>query len=346
MRNSDINSEEIARLAGVSRSTVSRVINNYANVPPETREKVMKVIEQYHYVPNLSAQVLAGKKTRTIGLFMIEAGHVSSDMLTNMLLASVIENASASGYYVLTYIIRNTKDENSTREIKEIFYQRRIDGAIFIGAANEEPLVEELISEGYIVGVMDQHLPGREESNRVIVNFDNAHGMMLAVGYLAELNHREIGIVNGDMNRYSGTDKYEGFLAAMKHYGIPVREKWVLTGGFHEQNGYDAIHAYLDAGGRLPTAMIMANDSVAFGAIRALRERELSVPENLSIVGFDDHVLSARFQPALTTVKVDFDGMMKRLTQAVIRQIEGDEDRAIDQASASRLVVRDSCKAV
>lgn len=346
MRNSDINSEEIAKLAGVSRSTVSRVINNYPNVPPETREKVMKVIEQYHYVPNLSAQVLAGKKTRTIGLFMIEAGHVSSDMLTNMLLASVIENASASGYYVLTYIIRNTKDESGTREIKEIFYQRRIDGAIFIGAANEEPLVEELIAEGYIVGVMDQHLPGRGESNRVIVNFDNHHGMMLAVGYLAELNHREIGIVNGDMNRYSGIDKYEGYLSAMKHYGIPVQEKWVLPGGFHEQKGYDAIQAYLDSGERLPTAMIMANDSVAFGAIRALRERELSVPEHLSIVGFDDHVLSARFQPALTTVKVDFDGMMKRLTQAVIRQIEGDEDRAIDQAAASHLVVRDSCKAI
>lgn len=346
MRNSDINSEEIARLAGVSRSTVSRVINNYANVPPETREKVMKIIEQYHYVPNLSAQVLAGKKTRTIGLFMIEAGHVSSDMLTNMLLASVIENASASGYYVLTYIIRSTSDEGSAREIKEIFYQRRIDGAIFIGAANDEPLVEELIAEGFIVGVMDQALPGRDEANRVIVNFDNHHGMMLAVDYLAKLNHREIGIVNGDMERFSGIDKYEGFLAAMKHYGIPVRERWVLPGGFHEENGYDAIREYAATGERLPTAMIMANDSVAFGAIRALREKGLSVPEDLSIVGFDDHVLSARFQPALTTVKVDFDGMMKRLTQAVIARIDGGDGARLDKPSASRLVVRDSCKPI
>ena len=99
---------EIARLAGVSRSTVSRVINNYSNVPPETRDKVMRMIEQYHYVPNASAQVLAGKRTRTIGLFMIEAGHVASDILTNMLIASVIENASSLGYYVLTHIIRDS----------------------------------------------------------------------------------------------------------------------------------------------------------------------------------------------------------------------------------------------
>ncbi|CAM3755131.1 LacI family DNA-binding transcriptional regulator [Cohnella lubricantis] len=346
MRHTGINSEEIARLAGVSRSTVSRVINNYSNVPAKTREKVMKIIEQYQYVPNLSAQVLAGKKTRTIGLFMIEAGHVSSDMLTNMLLASIIENASAAGYYVLTYIIRSTKDASGIREIKDIFYQRRIDGAIFIGAANDEPLIEDLIAEGYIVGVMDQDLPGRDEPNRVIVNFDNHHGMMLAVGYLAQLNHREIGIVNGDMNRFSGTDKYEGFLLAMKHYGIPVEKRWVLSGGFHEQRGYEAIRAYLETGERLPTAMIMANDSVAFGAVRALRERGLSVPENLSIVGFDDHALSARFQPALTTVKVDFDGMMKRLTQAVIGRIEGEASAQIDRASASRLVVRDSCRSL
>lgn len=344
MRSSEINSVEIARLAGVSRSTVSRVINNYPNVPPETREKVMKVIEQYHYVPNLSAQVLAGKKTRTIGLFMIEAGHVSSDMLSNMLLASIIENASASGYYVLTHIIRNTRDEGGVRGIKDIFYQRRIDGGMFIGAANEEPLIEELVDEGFIVGVVDQHLPGRNEANRIVVNYDNEYGMKLAVGYLAEMNHREIGIVNGDMARYSGPSKFEGFLAAMRHHGLEVQDRWILPGGFHEEDGYRALRAFLDTGERLPTAMVMANDSVAFGAIRALRERGLSVPEHLSIVGFDDHALSARFQPALTTVKVDFNGMMKQLTEAVIRRIEGAEDNDIEQAASSRLIVRDSCR--
>lgn len=346
MRKSEINAEEIARLAGVSRSTVSRVINNYANVPAETRQKVMKVIEQYHYVPNLSAQVLAGKKTRTIGLFMIEAGHVSSDMHTNMLLASTIENASSAGYYVLTYIIRNTKDEGSIREIKDIFYQRRIDGAIFIGADNEERLIEELVAEGYIVGLMDQHLPGRQEPNRIVVNIDNQHGMMQAVGYLAGLNHRRIGIVAGDMDRFSGPDKYEGFLTAMRHYGIPVEERWVLPGGFHEPDGYKAISEFLDAGGELPTAMIMANDSVAFGAMRALKERNLSVPDDLSIVGLDDHVLSARSEPALTTVRVDFRGMMKQLALGVIRRIEGLGDAPADRADESRLIVRDSCRAL
>jgi len=346
VRKPEINSVEIARLAGVSRSTVSRVINNYPNVPPETRAKVMKVIEEHRYVPNLSAQVLAGKGTRTIGLFVIEAGHVSSDILSNMLIANVIENASAFGYYALTHIIRDASDRDSVRSVKDIFYQRRIDGGIFIGAANEEPFIEELIAEGFNIGLIDQFLPGRKEPNRVVVNYDNEHGMKLAVEYLAGLGHRQIGIVNGDLKRLSGREKYEGFLAAMKQCGLPVEERWILPAGFHEEEGYEAIRSFLLRGEALPTAMIMANDSVAFGAIRALREQGKSVPDDVSVVGFDDHALSARFQPALTTVKVDFDGMMRRLTELLIARIEGDAGGKApgEPPAGSRLIVRESCR--
>lgn len=345
MKKPEINSVEIARLAGVSRSTVSRVINNYANVPPDTRAKVMKVIEQYNYVPNLSAQVLAGKRTRTIGLFMIETGPVSRDMLSNMLLASIIENASAYGYYVLTYILRGTGDAEAVRSVKDIFYQRRIDGGIFIGAANREPFIEHLIAEGFTVGIVDQELPRDVEPNRIVVNFDNDRGMMMAVGHLYGLNHRDIGIVNGDMKRFSGPNKYEGFEAAMRRYGLPIRERWVLPGGFSEESGYEALRAYLQSGEPLPTAMIMANDSVAFGAIRALQEAGLSVPDDLSVIGFDDHALSARFKPALTTVKVDFAEMMRQLTAFVVRRIENDEEsEPVRYWVRSHLIERDSCK--
>src|SRR5690606_28088645 len=110
MGNIGINATEIARIAGVSRSTESRVMNKYSNVPPETRKKVMEIIDQHRYVPNVSAQVLAGKKTRTIGMFMIEKGHVAGDFISNMLLANVIESASSHGYYVLTHIIRGRCD--------------------------------------------------------------------------------------------------------------------------------------------------------------------------------------------------------------------------------------------
>src|SRR5690554_4316811 len=179
MKKKEINSTEIAKLAGVSRSTVSRVVNDYPNVPEKTKEKIMKLIQQHNYYPNLSAQVLAGKRTRTIGLFLIDAGQVSTDMISNLLIARVIETASSFGYYVLTHIIRNTADEEAIRSVIESFYQKRIDGGIFIGAANYEPFLEQLIAEGFNVAIVDQDLPGEghHESNRIIINFDNESGI-------------------------------------------------------------------------------------------------------------------------------------------------------------------------
>jgi LacI family transcriptional regulator len=346
LKKAEINSLEIARLAGVSRSTVSRVINNYANVPAETREKVMRVIQQYNYVPNASAQVLAGKKTRTIGLFMIEAGHVSSDMLSNMLIASVIENASSHGYYVLTHIIRDAGDSESIRSVKDIFYQRRIDGGIFIGAANDEPFIEQLIAEGYWVAIVDQEQPDHQEPNRIVANFDNYGGMLLAVEHLVRLKHNEIGLVNGDMRRHSGPSKLEGYYSAMKKFDVPIQDRWVLPGGFSEESGYEAIKKFIRTGMPLPKAMIMANDSVAFGAIRALQDHSLKVPDDVSVVGFDDHALSSRYQPALTTLRIDFGYMMEQLTFSLIQHIEQKTNEFTKFVVDMQLISRDSCREI
>jgi LacI family transcriptional regulator len=306
----------------------------------------MRVIQEYNYVPHASAQILAGKKNRTIGLFIIDAGHVSSDMLTNMLIVSVIENASSLGYYVLTNIIRTTMDKDSIRNVKEMFYQRRIDGGIFIGAANHEPFIEELIAEGFTVGIVDHELPGRNEPNRLIANFDNESGMMQVIDYLVSLNHSDIGIIIGDMKRYSGPSKYQAFLAAMRKYDLPVKENWVLPGTFSEIGGYQAVKNYMKTGRELPTAIVAANDSAAFGAIKALEEYSIKVPDDISVVGFDDHVLSARFQPALTTVKVDFNEMMGKLTSFLIRQIEQGQGEVRKFMVGYELIIRNSCKKI
>lgn len=344
MGNTGINATEIAKLAGVSRSTVSRVINNYANVPPETREKVMEIVRKHRYVPNVQAQVLAGKKTKTIGLFMIEKGNVSADIITNLLLASVIESASSRDYYVLTHIIRGRCDADSIRGVQDMFYQRRIDGGLFIGASTEEEFIEELIAEGYRVAIVDQPSEGREEPNRLVADLNNEEGMRLAVSHLAGLNHRDIGHISGDQKRYSGPAKLEGFRKAMAANGLAVREEWILPGGFHEEDGYRAIRTFLASGKPLPTAIVMANDSVAFGAIRALREHGLDVPRDVSVVGFDDHALSARFQPALSTVRVGFSDVLEELTGALIGQIEGAAPGPAKLTAPIAFISRDSCK--
>ncbi len=347
MKKSEINSTEIAKLAGVSRSTVSRVINDYPNVPEKTKEKVMKLIEQYNYYPNLSAQVLAGKRTRTIGLFLIDSGHVSTDMISNLLIARVIESASQLGYYVLTHIIRNTGDEEAIRTVKESFYQKRIDGGVFIGAANHEPFLEQLIAEGFIVAIVDQDLSGHNESNRLVINFDNRTGAEQAIDYLVSLNHKRIGVICGDLNRFSGPAKLQGFKNAMNKHQLQLVDKWMIPGDFNEVSGYKAIYNLVKSShDDLPTAIFTANDNVAFGAIRALNELGISVPDDISMIGFDDHALSSRFKPALTTIHVDFEQLMHKLTSALIDRIEKDSKAFEQLMIGTSLVIRDSCRKI
>lgn len=340
----DVNSTEIARLAGVSRSTVSRVINNYTNVPETTRKKVMEVIQEKNYYPNLSAQVLAGKKTSTIGLFIIGRRQVSVDSLSNFLITSIIEQASSLGYYVLTNIIRDTNKHKTIENIKEVFFQRRVDGGIFIGANNYEPMIEQLIKDGFVIGIVDQLLPGVFEPNRIVSNFDNELGALKAIDYLVRLGHKKIGIINGSMNRIAGPQKYQGFIKALKKHDLPIYEEWVLEGDFSKQSGYDAVKKLMESGIERPTAFFAVNDSTAFGAIQAFKEYSIRVPEDISIIGFDDHMLSEHSNPPLTTLRVDFDEMMQKLTTNVVSVIEG---RTIDShyfKVGTKLMIRESCK--
>lgn len=339
----EINSNEVARLAGVSRSTVSRVINNYPNVPPKTRERVMKAIKELNYFPNVSAQMLAGKKSRTIGLFMVSSGEIAVDVLTNMMIVSVMEAASDLNYYVLTYIIRNINEESTINNVREMFYQRRIDGGIFIGTKSDEKLVEELVEQGFIVGIFDQEHSAERRPNRIVANFNNESGMKQAIAYLLGLGHRNIGIINGDLQRLSGLKKLEGFHTAMKQQELSVREQWVLRGDFNEQAGYESMQQFLRSAESFPSAWIAANDSIAFGAIRALREHGFDVPQHMSIIGFDDHVMSEKHNPPLTTVRVNFKQLFKDLMNMVVQQIEEANEYVKEVSYDCTLVIRQSC---
>src|SRR5690606_17961045 len=139
--------------------------------------------------------------------------------------------------------------------------------------AHLEPFVEELIKEGFIIGILDEEHPEQTQPNRVVANFNNESGLKQSIAYLAGLGHRNIGIVNGDLQRLSGMKKYEGYLLAMKHSGLEVEEKWVLSADFNESSGYKAMKTFLETGQQLPTAIIAANDSVAFGTVRAINEQ-------------------------------------------------------------------------
>ncbi|TBL79035.1 LacI family DNA-binding transcriptional regulator [Paenibacillus thalictri] len=346
MKKIDLRSQEIAEIAGVSRSTVSRVINNYANVPPKTREKVLKVIEQYGYTPNISARTLAGKKTKIIGLFFIDQWQFSKDSSANMLITGVIESAAAMGYIVLTTVVRDLKNPESMKNVKEMFYQSSITAGIFIGAENHEPVIEELISEGFIIGVLDQVLPGRNEPNRIVYNLNNEAVARKAVDYLYGLNHTRIGIINGDLKKAPANFKFKGFLSQMEHHGLDVNKAWIMHGNY-EAGSYEAMTNLLANSSDLPTAIFAVSDSLAFGAIRAINDFSLKVPDDISVIGMNDQPLSAYYKPALTTFRVNYDQLTAGVTQNVIRTVEnGVTGDSVISTLDCTLIERESCKKI
>ena len=350
MNNNGVNASKIAKLAGVSRATVSRVINNYQFVKPETRERVLSVIEEYSYSPNISAQVLAGKHHNTIGMFFAtdDPSHESrlEDTHTSAMIERVIQTAANRGYYVLAYMVTNVMSSEEQQRIRDMFSQFRIDAGIFIGFPNYYPLTEDLIARGFVVGFLDQYIPYRNEINRVMVEFspDSAE---LAVDYAASLGHRNIMMINGDMQKPSGEDKAQAFLLSMERNRLPVRPEWLIQAGrFTRKAAYQAFSAFMDTGYPLPTCICCANDIMAFGVIEVLTEKGIRVPDDVSIIGSDDILVSQLYSPPLTTVHFDFDEIMETLTNKVIDCVEEPLSRQFRGVFEGRMVIRQSCQKV
>lgn len=348
-----LNSSDIARLAGVSRSTVSRVVNGYSNVPPETHERVMRVIREHNYYPLLSGQLLAGKKTRTLGLFWAYTGDVpdddatgkiASDFMTSSFFVYITEAAAARGYMVLSSIIRDIRERRSEQLVKRTFMQERIDGGVFIGASNHEPVIEELIEAGKVVGLFDHWKDGDWEPNRIAVNFERETGER-CIDYVVGRGHREIAIIDGDMNRYSSYQRHEGYIRGMQRHNLAIRRQWMRYGGLTADDGERAAAQLLDdCRGDYPTVICANNDAVAFGVYQALEARGLRVPEDISVIGIDGHQAGQYLSPPLTTFAFDFQAMFSSLVDRTIATIEGREDEAPYEHLPSQLVERGSVR--
>jgi len=341
-----VDSVAIAKLVGVSRSTVSKVINNYPNISADTKSRVLKVIEEQGYSPNLSARILAGKTTETLGFFFFGRESFSQDPLVNMMISTVIEAAAMAGYHILTYIVSDPRKLSSVAMVKDVFHQRRIDAGIILGAQNDEPVIEELVAEGYVLGLFDQDLPGHHEGNRVLANLDDEATARRAISYLSGLGHSLIGVLNGDARRNAGAAKRRGFFGAMAELGLESRSDWVLETDFTEKQGYQVVRDFLASGKRdLPTAFAAVNDTVAFGAIHALNEAGLQVPQDVSIIGIDDHPLSPLVQPGLTTFAYDFHEVFQDLIRRVVAVVsEMADDIPRVQSFPATLIERHSCR--
>ena len=340
-----MNSAEIARLAGVSRSTVSRVINGYENVQEETRQRVLKVIEENEYYPTLSGQLLAGKDTGTLGTFWISSGSSIEEIQGSACFFYLASAAASLGYLTLTSLV-NLEDEKDINLVKQIFMQGRIDAGIFIGAKNNEPLIEELVAKGKVVGIFDHFHPDRNEPNRISVNFEQNVGEQV-IDYLYGLGHRKIAVIDGNINYYSCLVRHKGFIKGMLRRGIEIRSEWMHYAGIVEKDGYEAAKKLLqNCREDYPTAICATNDEVAVGIYTALQEEGISIPDDISVVGLDGFEKGKLITPALTTFGFDFQKIFFSLVDRTVKTVKHVEDVLLTEFISSQLVERGSCRRI
>lgn len=322
---------DVARLAGVSHQTVSRVLNNLPNVRASTRERVEQAIRQLHYVPSQAARALVTRRSRTIGL--VATG--LPDFGPSSIVLSFNRSARAAGYAV---IATNPADiEGPTlRSSAEMLIRQSVEGIVLLAA--ERGVLDAF--DGWELGVPLISIASEARGRGVRVSLDQYGGARRAVAHLQELGHRDIVHLAGPAGSMDAEERLRGWRDALATAGLPGAEP--LRGDWSSDSGYRIGRELLAE--RTPDAVFVGNDQMALGFLHALQDAGLRVPEDVSVVGFDDVPDSAHFTPPLTTVRQDFTALGQEAMAAVLAQLT-DEDSPVTSAMRTpELVVRASSR--
>ncbi len=302
---------DVARKAGVSYQTVSRVINRHASVAPATRARVLEAIRELEYLPNGAARNLVTRRSRTVGIVSFGTTYYGPSQMLANIEASFRERAYGLTLATLTEL-GLAELRSAVRELRS----RPVDGIVMIAPILRVDGDEIRRLCGTVPFVMvDIALGGGLPS----VLIDQRYGGRLAAQHLLELGHREIAEITGPLD-WSGAElRHQGTLAVLGEAGLAPAMS--VAGDWSATSGYRAAGRLLEAGARF-TALVASNDQMALGAMRALRERGLRIPQDISIVGFDDVPESAYFEPPLTTVRQDFASLGRESAAYLVDLIE------------------------
>ena len=288
--------EQIGKLAGVSRSTVSRVINKQPNVKPEVRERVMQVVVETGYHPDPAARSLASRRTGIIGLVVPRSiRFLFTDPYYPRLIQGITRTCNARDYILSLFMFHPEDDEQKIAG--RVLRNRLVDGVIVSALPLGDPLVGQLL-ESKIPFVMIGRPDDPSQVN--FVDVDNVEGAYNATSHLIRLGRTRIAAITGPLNTTVGLDRQQGYLNALSDRGLVVDTGLICEGDFTEAGGHLAMQRLLP---RRPDAVFVASDTMALGALRALRQANLAAPDDVAVVGYDDLPSSAIADPPLTTVR-------------------------------------------
>ncbi|MCM3717626.1 LacI family DNA-binding transcriptional regulator [Fictibacillus phosphorivorans] len=325
--------KDIARLSGVSKSTVARILSNSGSYSDVSKEKVLKIAQELNYKPNSLARAMITKKTNNIGLVIHSRIYpVISHPFFASIVSSAVDAATKQGYSVMVF---NDKEiQNSLDNIR----QKQMDGIILAGYVDKS-IVQELKSN-YIPVVLVNDLIDTTYETSYVIN-DDFGGSFQAIQYLIDSGHKTIGFIHGPKDSQSYHQRLSGYKEAFKQGKIEWDERYVVYQETPNIEGGIQATKQLLAADPLPTAIFAGNDMMAIGVIKEIKSRGLQVPYDIAVVGFDDIEFSSIYEPALTTVRTDKKLMGEMAVQELIRQLEG-ADEANTITLPTELIIRES----
>jgi LacI family transcriptional regulator len=327
--------EDIARISGVSRSTVSRVINADPNVKERTRDKVQEVIQNLNFQPNMAARGLAAGSTKVIGLVIpVGISFIFSDPYFPLVIQGISSACNQLGYSIMLWLAE-AKYERKT--ISQILYNGLIDGVIVSSMILDDPLIDRLSESNRPFITIGRH-PTNEKINYVDV--DNRAGAYQGVSYAVRSGHHRVALIGGPHTTISGQDRYQGYLDALQEHGLPLIPDLVTEGEFTDPSGYQAMKRLLQ---QSPDAVFVASDAMAFAAMRAIQEANLRIPDDIAVIGFDDIPSAATSKPPLTTVRQPISRTGQIAAEMLIDMIEHPSPQPRRVVLPTELVIRSSC---
>jgi len=335
----DLTLEDIAEQAGVSRSTVSRVINNQSNVSASARERVEYVIRNTNFHPNAAARTLASQRSWMLGLVLpLSVSAFFTDPYYPNLTKGIAQACNLNDYTLSFFLVSNEKDEANM--YPRIARKGFLDGVLVqAGHHGDQAIIGRMIDMNIPTVVIGR--PFRSD-NVSFVDIDNVNSSYTAVSHLIRTGHRRIATITGPANSTVGIDRLDGYRKALSERSLPANDTLVIEGDFTEMGGYYAMQRLLP---HQPDAVFVASDMMAMGALRAIQEAKLKVPEDIALVGFDDLPVAGFPNIQLTTVRQPVVQTGVQAVETLLDLIENGVKKPMHIIMDTEFIVRHTCGA-
>lgn len=333
--------KDVAKKAGVTIGTVSRVLNNKKWVSEDCRKRVLVAIKDLHYKPQAHARRLRQKHSKICGVIAPHHTSVFRSPFFTHIMRGLEEVAAEKQYRLLLHPLNETA--RAQISYRALLGDGSVDGMFVLNAWSTDASIRELAEANVPFVLVNGKITGQEDLP--YVGFENRGGVKIAIDHLVKLGHERIGIINGKMTTTNALERFQSFQENLSDHKLDFQQDWVADGDFEEEGGYKAALKILSAV-RRPSAILCASDLMAMGAIRALKEKGVNVPGDISIVGFDNMDEAAYQEPALTTVAFSAYEMGKLAARKMFQMIS--EEELAEKASTLQpeLIERESTRKV